>query len=662
MSQNDGNPKQQRRSRGDEPLDFGEFVSSNVQRTSDMLKGDSASQDLPPVDARAQRRTRPDGERKVERARDGSYWRRKAAGGGDAADEALPPPQKKSGRNRYLAPSDEEIDQFHDEDEFNNSSGGGFGGFFGNLFSDDGDDGNRNRIIAAILAVLLLLLIIWGLTRIFGGDGDSGDGEQITPTPTQVRQVPSTPEEGPADLTGETPTPPSTTEPDIPRGGDNQRGDGGDTPVAEASAIPAEELTSDVARACAGHCLVRVEGDNQAKAIEEADARASWADDSISWIVVSPSQAEILDKTQTLTLIENDPRTYNLYIVKSPEDHNQADVVSPHGEIVDQTGRYYLVRWSSVPAVVKPVTDWGYAVFKIAPAPPQFRAEIGVLGPANQTSGADLMGQVDQGNIERLIDDLSHMGELDNSGLGTRYYTYPGNQIAADYLFQELESYGLTVWYEDFIMWDGYLLVNVVAEIPGADDSEVYAIMAHFDTMNTTNPRVAPGADDNASGISATLETVRILSQYELNHPVRVAFVNAEEVGIVGAPAWARESNAKNVPIMGVFNVDSVGSIDNRPLIYTNATGESTWLQTHLSDINSRYGLNEDLQHRQTDAIVADDNFVRAEGIPAVMIAREVYGGPHLHHTIDDVMETMSPGAVVDTTYIVMLAVWELVA
>lgn len=663
MPRNDDNPTNERRNSGDEPLDFGAFVSSNVQRTSDLLKGDSGSADAAPAPD-TKRPSRPGGERKVDRARDGSYWRRKAAGGSGVVDgdDAPPPPQKTGSRNRYLPPSDDEIDQFHDDNEFGNG-GGGFGGFFGNLFSDDGDDGNRNRIIAAILAVIVLLLIIFGLTRIFGDD--AGDGEVSTPIPTQIVDAPSTPDDSPTDLTGETPTPPSTDEPDIPRGGDNQRGEeggeGDQTPVAEASVVPVAEITSEVARECTGHCLVRMEGAEQQNALDEADARVSWADGDISWVVVSPTQAEVLERTQTLTLIENEPLTYNLYMVKTSEDQNQRDVVSPHGEILDETGRYYLVRWNSVPAVVKPVTDWGYAVFKLAPAPPQFRAEIGSSGPATDTTGAALMEQVDQGNIERLISDLTLMGELDDSGLGSRYYTYPGNQIAADYLFQELESYGMTVWYEDFIMWDGYLLVNVVAELPGADDSEVYAIMAHFDTMNTENPRVAPGADDNASGIAATLETVRILSQYQLNHPVRVAFVNAEEVGIVGAPAWAKESNQKNVPIMGVFNVDSVGSIDNRPLIYTNATGTSVWMQDHLTDINNQYGLGEDLQHRQTDAIVADDNYVRAEGIPAVMIAREVYGGPHLHHTVEDVPSTMSPGAVVDTTYIVMLAVWELV-
>ncbi len=661
MPRNDDNPNTKGRSGGDDPLDFGAFVSSNVQRTSDLLKGESQPSDAA-AEATPTRPARAGGERAVERARDRSYWRRQAAGAGapDDAGDALPPPQKVSARNRYLRPSDDEIDQFHEDNEFGDN-GGGFGGFFGNLFSDDGDDGNRNRIIAAILAVLLLLAIIFGLTRIFGGDDDSGDGEVTTPVPTQSIDTPSTPDTGPTDLTGQTPTPPATDEPDIPRGGDNQRGDGGDTPVPEPSTIAVEDMASDVARACTGHCLVRMEGPDQEKALDEAGARVSWADGDISWVVVSPTQAELLDATHTLTLIENDPRTYNLYMVKTPEDHNQRDVIEPHGEIIDEIGRYYLVRWSGVPAVVKPVTDWGYAVFKLAPAPPEFIAELGTNGPASDVTGWALMEQVNVENVNAVINDLVHVGELDDSGLGSRYYTYPGNQIAADYLFQELESYGLRVWYEDFIMWDGYLLVNVVAEIPGADDSEVYALMAHFDTMNIENPRIAPGADDNASGIAATLETVRILAGYQLNHPVRVAFVNAEEVGIVGSPAWAQESNRNNVAMMGVFNVDSVGSIDNRPLIYTNATGTSVWLQNHLTDINNQYGLGENLQHRQTDVIVADDNYVRAEGIPAVMIAREVYGGPHLHHTVEDVPATMSSGAVVDTVNIVMLAVFELV-
>lgn len=203
--------------------------------------------------------------------------------------------------------------------------------------------------------------------------------------------------------------------------------------------------------------------------------------------------------------------------------------------------------------------------------------------------------------------------------------------------------------------------MNVVAEIPGADSSEIYAIMAHFDTINLDNPRIAPGADDNASGIAVTLETVRILSGYELNHPVRVAFVNAEEVGILGSSAWARQANSDGAPIAGVFNVDSVASVRNRPTLITNVDAGSQWMQDHMNRVNANYELHEDMVNRQSEAIVADDNMVRAEGIPAIMIARELYKQSEFHHTADDIPANFSIGAIADTTNIVMLSVWELV-
>ena len=659
MPQNGDKWNRPKREGGDEPLDFGEFVSSNVQRTSNLLKGDSGgASDTPPP-----RQERPGGQRKVDRARDGSYWRRKAAGAGvepgDEFEDELPPPPQRTGRNRYLPPDDEEINQFHDENEFNDQ-GGGFGGFFTEFFSGDDEDGNRNRIIAAIAALVILVLIVFGLTRIFSGDGDSGDDGVATPAPTQVIDSQSTPEDGPTDLTDEFPTPEETEEPEIPRGGDNQRGqvEEGEPPPDDVAAV---EPKSEIARACSGFCLVRMEGQDQQAALDEASARVSWAEGDVSWIVVTPVQAEILQRTHTLTLIENDALTYNLYLVKAPADHNQRDVVAPHGTIIDYTGRYYLVRWNSVPAIVKPVTDWGYAVWKIAPAQPEVIAEAQTNGSARMVNGWAMMEQVRQDNVERVVNDLSHIGELDNSGLGTRHYRFPGNQIAADYLFQELESYGLNVWFEDFIMWDGYLLVNVVAEIPGNDSSEVYAMMAHFDSMNNENPRVAPGADDNASGLAVTLEVARVLAGYELEHPVIIALVNAEEEGLFGAAYWAKDIKRNGVNVAGVYNIDSVGSVRNRPYMMTNSDERSSWMQRHLSTINSTYGMQETIEHFQREGIVADDNYVRQEGIPSILVARELFGASEVHHTVKDIPTNVSIGGIVDTCNIMLVAMWDLV-
>lgn len=632
MPSRDDKPK----STGNEDIDFGAFVESNVQRTTDLLKGETPSA------------PRVDGDRTVERARDGSYWRKRAAGVGVPAeldDEDLPPATTtRTRKNRYL---DDDSDAFHEANEFGNGGGGGFSNTVNQFFN--GDDGGRNRIIAAIVGLLLVLLIIWGLLTLFGGD-DKGDGGDVTPTPTGTIMAPVTPMPTPTQPSIETP------EPTIPRGGDNQRGEGHDMPTPKATI----QITNEVARACTGQCLIRAEGANQEDAYADASARASWSDGDISWVVVTPEQAQLLSETLTITLIENDPVTYNLYAVKSAEDHNQESVVSPHGEIIDQTGRYYIVRWNQVPAIVKEVTDWGYAVYKLAPAQPTYVSTLGVNGPASDTTGWALLEEVSQDNIEDVTNDLVHMGELDNSGWGSRYYTYPGNQIAADYLYQELESYGLTVWYEDFITWDGYLLVNVVGEIPGSDDSEIYALMAHFDTINLDNPRIAPGADDNASGIASSLEIARIMASYELTHPVRVVFVNAEEVGILGSDAWARKAARDEVPIAGVFNIDSVGSVRNRPILMTNASGKSTYLQTVMTEMNDEYGLGENLIHYQSKEIVADDNMVRDQGIPAVMIARELYQQSEFHHTANDTPENFSLGAISDTAKIILLCVWTL--
>ena len=346
--------------------------------------------------------------------------------------------------------------------------------------------------------------------------------------------------------------------------------------------------------------------------------------------------------------------------MKTAEDSNQRDAITPHGTIIDETGRYYLVRWNSVPAVVKPVTDWGYAVWKIAPAQPEIIAETQANGPANSVNGWALLEQVRPENVDRIVNDLVQVGAPEAGGFGSRHFAVPGNQIAADYLYQELESYGLTVWFEDFLMWDGRLLVNVVAEIPGKDKSEYYGIMAHLDSMNHDNRSLAPGADDNASGLAVTLEVARVLASYELEHPIRIALVNAEEDGLYGATAWARGLNQNGVNMVGVYNIDSVGSVRNRPTIFTNADDKSAWMQTHLGKINTTYSLHERFENTQKEGIVADDNFVRDQGIPAILVARELFGANEIHHTVNDIPANVSMGGIVDTTNIILLAMWDL--
>jgi Zn-dependent M28 family amino/carboxypeptidase len=226
--------------------------------------------------------------------------------------------------------------------------------------------------------------------------------------------------------------------------------------------------------------------------------------------------------------------------------------------------------------------------------------------------------------------------------LGSREYSQAGNVQAAEYLYRRLASYGLNVWYEDFIADNGRLLLNVVGEIPGQDQSKIYLMTAHFDSIadDTKDPVLAPGALDNASGDSVLLETARALSGYTLQYSVHFAFFNGEEYALQGAHAFAH--NAETVesrPYAGAFNVDSVGAALDQNQLYVNANQSSQFLSNLLVDINDRWGLGVAVWPSMSEKIKADDTELNNFGIPAVMVGAVLYGDPLINNSKDTIQD-----------------------
>jgi Zn-dependent M28 family amino/carboxypeptidase len=308
-----------------------------------------------------------------------------------------------------------------------------------------------------------------------------------------------------------------------------------------------------------------------------------------------------------------------------------------------------------VPANVKALTDWGIQVDKVVPAPP---LDIAIAQEPTALSSIEIGALIDDvagNNIEQTILDLQAMGSTDGSGIGSRYYTTIGNSQAAEYLFNRLESYGLKVWYEDFLSWEGYLMVNVVGEIPGSDASAIYGVMAHFDTI-ASDINSSPGADDNATGLSASLEIARILSAYELHHPLRVIFVNVEEVGIVGSEKFAERAKSEGTPYEGIYNLDSVGAARQYSYLVLNGNSETDWMADLYIRLNDAYGLGQQINSQDNPAIVADDNRLRDNGIDSLMVARELYGQSPYHHTGSDKIDTLSIEGVVSCAQLTLLS------
>jgi len=529
------------------------------------------------------------------------------------------------------------------------------------------DDRTRKIIVAAVaVALLALVALIWFLSR-GGDDGDppppTGTVESVidaAPSATEAEDDSRTP---PAFLPSddESPTPASSEA--VRRGGDNQRNvdDTGTPGTSGSSGSLADIALGPVAKQCPDRCLVRVAGGADLdRMMTTAGTRPSFVGDDWAWAVTNPQGIAWFEQNGETALVTISTDTLSLYMAKVPEGESPESLVVSFGTVLDSAGPWRLIEASSIPANVKPLTDWGYQVDKIAPAPP---LELSLAEEPTSIASIEigsLLDDVSSDNIERSVTDLVAMGSTDGSGAGTRYYTSAANMRAAEYLYQQLESYGLDVWYEDFLSWEGYLMVNVIGEVPGTDDSAVYGVMAHFDTISE-NLNIAPGADDNATGVAGSLEIARILSGYELNHPVRVVFVNVEEVGIVGSQEFATRANAEGTPYEGIFNLDAIGAARQYSYLVLNGNGDTRWMADLLIRINDAYGLDQAINPMTNDAIVSDDTRLREGGIDSLMISRELYGQSPTHHTAADQMDTISIDGVVTSSQLALLSLAALV-
>ncbi len=427
------------------------------------------------------------------------------------------------------------------------------------------------------------------------------------------------------------------------------------------TALPASPIASPVAPstvACGERCLVRV-ADTAAERdrLGRFGVRPVYAHGGELWAAFPEAKLRDLLPAGPVAVLGDAADTFNLYMMRIPEGTDPAPVTTS-GEMVDRIGNQFLMRVPQVPFHAGELTGAGIAVEKVPPYPattPINRVTLPEIGDVGALASA-----VSVENLNGTIADLQSMGG-EAGGSGSRYYASPGNVRAAEYLYRRFDGYGLRTWYDDFITDDGYHALNVVGEIPGRDPSKVYLVLSHFDSINDAGGSDAPGADDNATGVATTLELARILSGYQLAHPVRFLATNAEEVGIQGAPAFAAHAVEEGVPIAGAFNVDAVGSAANGQLLILNADENSIWLEDILVDMNDRFGLGQELRVRQNPAIVADDNSMRAYGFPTVLLAREMYGWSALHHTPGDVIGTLDLDNVRSTTQLVALALGSLV-
>lgn len=206
------------------------------------------------------------------------------------------------------------------------------------------------------------------------------------------------------------------------------------------------------------------------------------------------------------------------------------------------------------------------------------------------------VGRISQQNIIRYMRDLTGDTITTVGGVPiliySRYFYSPSNNVAAQYILEKFQSFGLSAR----IQVIDTLCQNVLAVKPGTKfPNQYYIIGAHFDNILwPVNPGpydTVHGADDNCSGVCGVLEAARILAGIDLDYTVVFAAWDAEEsTPIWGAGQYVDSAYARHDSIKGYINMDmlayNVGSYNK---FWGGADTNSVFLQNIFSYMAKRY-------------------------------------------------------------------------
>jgi hypothetical protein len=113
------------------------------------------------------------------------------------------------------------------------------------------------------------------------------------------------------------------------------------------------------------------------------------------------------------------------------------------------------------------------------------------------------------------------------------------------------------------------VITNVYAVLKGTDPENakrIVLVTGHYDSRNSDTfdaTGIAPGANDDASGTSVSLECARVLSQMKFPGTIIFLTVAGEEQGLNGSTHFAKMAKEQGWNIEAVLNNDIVGGDRN---------------------------------------------------------------------------------------------------
>ena len=187
--------------------------------------------------------------------------------------------------------------------------------------------------------------------------------------------------------------------------------------------------------------------------------------------------------------------------------------------------------------------------------------------PVVQEEQPLIRGLINQVSVDSLTATIEHL-----QSYHTRRWNSRMVYQVQDWLYEQYRDMGYdSVFLHDFpVVYHDTLYEtsdNVIALKKGLRYPDEYVVCgAHYDSYNKfaghPDSLRAPGADDNASGTAGILETARILCRCTFERSVLFCGFAAEEIGLYGSAAFAKDCADQGMHIVGYFNLDMIGYLE----------------------------------------------------------------------------------------------------
>ena len=192
---------------------------------------------------------------------------------------------------------------------------------------------------------------------------------------------------------------------------------------------------------------------------------------------------------------------------------------------------------------------------------------------------SQILNAIEKVDAKNLRNTIAHLQAYDNRK------TWEKQWKTAQWLDEQFKTMGLEVNLHTY-EWKGKKWPNVVAKIEGnTNPDQIIMPIAHLDSISDSKLMIAPGADDNGSGVAVILEIARILKEVPISKSVVFSIFSNEERGASGSKAFVQKAIDDHLDIRAVINLDVLGYNRPKRLFYFKAVNAQRTLKHKLKAI-----------------------------------------------------------------------------